>query len=120
MIGRRVLIVDDASFMRKMLKEILEKNGYEIAGEAENGNEALDKFKELNPDIVTLDITMPGIDGLAALKIIKEENPRTVCIMCSAINAKDTLITALKYGADDFVVKPFQPERLLEALRKAG
>ena len=96
----RVLVVDDAAFMRMMVKDILSKNGYEIVGEAENGMKALEKYQELKPDLVTMDITMPEMDGISAVKEIKKVDP-------------------IQAGARDFIVKPFQADRVLEAVRKA-
>ena len=113
-----VLIVDDAAFMRMMLKDILTKGGYGIAGEAGDGNEAVAKYAELKPDLVTLDITMPNKDGLQALKEIKESDPNAVCVMCSAMGQQAMVIDAIQAGAKDFIVKPFQPERVLESIRK--
>lgn len=114
----RVLIVDDAAFMRMMLKDILNKNGYDICGEACNGNEALEKYKELKPDLVTLDITMPEKDGISALKDIREFDSNAKCIMCSAIGQQAMVIEAIQSGAKDFIVKPFQVDRVLESIRK--
>jgi len=117
--GKRVLIVDDAAFMRMMIKDILGKNGYEIAGEAENGSVAVDKYKEIKPDIVTMDITMPEMDGIAAVKEIMAFDPAARVIMCSAMGQQSMVIDAIQAGAKDFIVKPFQPERVLEAVAKA-
>lgn len=117
--GKRVLIVDDAAFMRMMLKDILVKNGYIVAGEAENGTVAISKYKELNPDLVTMDITMPEMDGITAVKEIKAEDASARVIMCSAMGQQAMVIDAIQAGAKDFIVKPFQPERVLEAVRKA-
>lgn len=116
--AKRVLIVDDAAFMRMMIKDILLKNGYEIAGEAENGNVALEMYKELKPDLVTMDITMPEMDGIAAVKAIIASDPAARIIMCSAMGQQAMVIDAIQAGAKDFVVKPFQPERVLEAVKK--
>lgn len=113
-----VLIVDDAAFMRTMMKEILTKNGYEIVGEAENGNEAVEKYKQLSPDVVTMDITMPDKDGIQALKEIKEANKDAKVIMCSAMGQKTMVIEAIQFGAKDFIIKPFQEERVIESIRK--
>ncbi|MCP8616511.1 response regulator [Salirhabdus salicampi] len=115
----RVLIVDDAAFMRKMIKDILVTNGYEVVGEAKDGNEAIDMFTELNPDVVTLDITMPEKDGLTALKEIRSIDPSATVVMCSAMGQQSIVIEAIQSGAKDFIVKPFQPERVLEAMKKA-
>lgn len=116
--ANRVLIVDDAAFMRMMLKDILSKNGYDVCGEAGNGNEALDKYKELKPDLVTLDITMPEKDGISALKDIRAFDSNAKCVMCSAIGQQATVIEAIQSGAKDFIVKPFQADRVLESIRK--
>lgn len=117
--GKTVLIVDDAAFMRMMIKDILNKNGFDVVGEAENGVEAVDKYKELTPDLVTMDITMPEMDGIAALKEIKEVNPESTVIMCSAMGQQALVIDAIQAGAKDFIVKPFQADRVLEAINKA-
>lgn len=116
--AKRILIVDDAAFMRMMLKDILTKNGYDVCGEAANGQEAMDKYTELKPDLVTLDITMPEVDGIQALKGIKEKDPNAVCVMCSAMGQQAMVIEAIQSGAKDFIVKPFQAERVLEAVKK--
>lgn len=114
-----VLIVDDAAFMRMMLKDILGKNGFEIVGEAENGAVAVEKYRELRPDLVTMDITMPEMDGISAVKKIKEVNVNARVVMCSAMGQQAMVIDAIQAGARDFIVKPFQPERVLEAIQKA-
>lgn len=113
-----ILLVDDAAFMRMMLKDILTKNGYTVAGEAENGLKAVEKFRELSPDLALMDITMPEMDGLQALKKIKAEWPDAKVVMCSAMGQQAMVIDAIQSGAKDFIVKPFQPERVLEAVRK--
>ncbi|WP_018922542.1 response regulator [Salsuginibacillus kocurii] len=113
-----VLIVDDAAFMRMMVKDILEKNGYEIAGEAKDGQEAVDLYKEVTPDLVTMDITMPEKDGIAALKEIKTFDPEANIVMCSAMGQQAMVIDAIQAGAKDFIVKPFQADRVLEAINK--
>ena len=117
--GKRVLIVDDAAFMRMMIKDILSKNGYEVVGEAENGQVAVEKYKELKPDLVTMDITMPEMDGIAAVKEIRAFDSSARVIMCSAMGQQAMVIDAIQAGAKDFIVKPFQPERVLEAVSKA-
>ncbi len=114
-----ILIVDDAAFMRMMLKDILSKNGYNIAGEATNGMEAVEKYKEINPDLVTLDITMPELDGIGALKAIKQINPDAKVIMCSAMGQQAMVLESIQAGAKDFIVKPFQADRVLESVSKA-
>ncbi|GAB4072523.1 chemotaxis protein CheY [Barrientosiimonas marina] len=115
---QRILIVDDAAFMRMMIKDILTKNDFEVIGEAEDGQKAVDQFRELQPDLVTLDITMPGKDGLEALKEIKEADPDANVIMCSAMGQQDMVIDAIQAGAKDFIVKPFQGDRVIEAIQK--
>ena len=117
--GAKVLIVDDAAFMRMMLKDILTKNGYEVAGEAENGKVAVSMYQELKPDVTTMDITMPEMDGISAVKEIKKANPGAKIVMVSAMGQQAMVIEAIQAGAADFIVKPFQPDRVLEALGKA-
>ena len=116
--AQKILVVDDAAFMRMMLKDILTKGGYEVVGEAADGVEALAKYNELKPDLVTLDITMPNKDGIAALKDIKAADPSALCVMCSAMGQQSMVIEAIQSGAKDFIVKPFQAERVLEAVKK--
>ena len=113
-----ILIVDDAAFMRMMIKDILSKNGFSVVGEAENGLRAVEKYKELNPDLVIMDITMPEMDGIQAVKQIKTLDPSARIIMCSAMGQQAMVIESIQAGARDFVVKPFQPERVLEAIKK--
>ncbi len=117
--GSRILVVDDAAFMRMMLKDILEKNDFEVIGEAENGQMAVDKYKELEPDLVTMDITMPEMDGIEAVKHIRSLDANARVVMCSAMGQQAMVIDAIQAGAKDFVVKPFQPERVVEAVSKA-
>ncbi len=114
-----ILIVDDAAFMRMMVKDILTKGGHTVVGEACNGVEALDKFKELKPDLVTMDITMPEKDGIQALKDIKAVDPKARVLMCSAMGQQAMVIEAIQAGAKDFIVKPFQADRVKEAVTKA-
>lgn len=114
----KVLIVDDAAFMRMMIKNILGKAGYEIVGEAENGAQAVSKFKELQPDLITMDITMPEMDGITAVKEIMKMDTAAKIIMCSAMGQQAMVIDAIQAGAKDFIVKPFQPNRVLEAVQK--
>ena len=114
----KVMICDDAAFMRMMIKDILTKNGYEIAAEAENGQKAVEKYPEEKPDLVLMDITMPEMDGIQALKKIKEMDPAAKVIMCSAMGQQAMVIEAIQSGAKDFIVKPFQAERVLEAVKK--
>ncbi|MDU4959897.1 MAG: response regulator [Sporomusaceae bacterium] len=114
----KVMVVDDAAFMRMMIKDILSKNGYEIVAEAENGAKAVEKYQEVKPDLTTMDITMPEMDGIAALKQIRAADPAAKIIMCSAMGQQAMVIEAIQAGARDFIVKPFQPDRVLEAVRK--
>ena len=114
----KILIVDDAAYMRMMIKDILTKNGYEIAAEAENGQKAVEKYQETNPDLVLMDITMPEMDGIQALKKIKEVDAGAKVIMCSAMGQQAMVIEAIQSGAKDFIVKPFQADRVLEAVKK--
>ena len=116
--AKRILIADDAAFMRMMLTDILTKGGYEIAGEAADGNEALSKYKELKPDLVTMDITMPNCDGIQSLKQIKAADAGANVVMCSAMGQQAMVIEAIQSGAKDFIVKPFQADRVLEAIKK--
>jgi two-component system chemotaxis response regulator CheY len=117
-VGNKVLVVDDAAFMRMMIKDILRKGGFEVVGEAEDGSKAVEKYKELRPDLVTMDITMPDMDGITAVKEIRKLDGNAQIIMCSAMGQQAMVIDAIQAGAKDFVVKPFQPERVLEAVRK--
>ncbi|MBO7374195.1 MAG: response regulator [Lachnospiraceae bacterium] len=116
--GKNILVVDDAAFMRMMIKDILSKNGYTVAGEAENGAKAVEKYNELKPDLVLMDITMPDKYGIQALKEIKSADPGAKVIMCSAMGQQAMVIESIQAGAKDFIVKPFQPDRVLEAVKK--
>lgn len=116
--ANKILIVDDAAFMRMMIKDILTKNGYEVVGEAENGLKAVEKYKELLPDLVLMDITMPELDGIQALKKIREYNGDAKIVMCSAMGQQAMVIESIQAGAKDFIVKPFQAERVVEAVQK--
>lgn len=113
----RILIVDDAAFMRMMLKDILVKHNFEVVGEASNGVEAIEKYKELKPDLVTLDITMPTMDGLTALKEIRAYDNNARVVMCSAMGQQAMVVDAIKSGAKDFIIKPFQVDRVLESIK---
>jgi two-component system chemotaxis response regulator CheY len=115
----RILVVDDAAFMRKMVSDTLTKGGHDVVGEAGNGNEAVTRFQELKPELMTLDITMPEKDGLTALREIIAIDPDARVIMCSALGQESKVLESIKAGARDFVVKPFQAERVLEAVGKA-
>ena len=115
---KNILISDDAAFMRMMIKDILTKNGYNVVGEAENGARAVEKYNELKPDLVLMDITMPEMDGIQALKKIKENDPSALVIMCSAMGQQAMVIESIQAGAKDFIVKPFQADRVIEAVKK--
>lgn len=115
----RVLVVDDAAFMRKMVSDALAKGGHEVIGEAANGLEAVERYKELAPEVTTLDITMPEKDGISALQDILALDPSARVVMCSALGQESKVLEAIKSGAKDFVVKPFQPDRVLDAISKA-
>lgn len=116
--AKKILIVDDAAFMRMMIKDILTKNGYEVAGEAENGVKAIEKYREVLPDLVIMDITMPELDGIQAVKEIKKINYDSKIIMCSAMGQQAMVIESIQAGARDFIVKPFQADRVVEAVKK--
>ncbi len=116
--AKNILICDDAAFMRMMIKDILTKNGYTVAGEAENGVKAVEKYNEVKPDLVLMDITMPEMDGIEALRKIREQDPSAVVVMCSAMGQQAMVIESIQAGAKDFIVKPFQPDRVLEAVSK--
>jgi two-component system, chemotaxis family, chemotaxis protein CheY len=115
----RILVVDDAAFMRKMVTDALTKGGHEVIGEAGNGTEAVVQYQSLKPDLTTLDITMPEKDGLSALKDIMAMDPSAKVIMCSALGQESKVLESIKLGAKDFVVKPFQADRVLDAVGKA-
>lgn len=115
---KTVLVVDDAAFMRMMLKDILEKNGFKVVGEAANGEEAVKKYKDLKPDVVTMDITMPVLDGIKAVKKIKKIDPEAKILMVSAMGQEKLIIESIEAGAEDFIVKPFQPGKVVEAVKK--
>ncbi|MED4531292.1 response regulator [Metabacillus fastidiosus] len=114
----RILIVDDAKFMRMTLSNILNKGSYEVVGEAQNGMEAVEMYRELKPDLVTMDVTMPEKNGVEALKEIKEEFPDAKIIMCSAIGQQKMVVEAIEAGAKDFIVKPFDESRVIEAITR--
>lgn len=117
----KVLVVDDAVFMRKMIGDILRKEGYEVIGEAENGQEAVDKYTQLRPDLVTMDIVMPKVndmDGIGAVRQIMDKDPQAKILMVSAMGQHALVVEAIQAGAKDFVTKPFQPSRVLEAAKR--
>ncbi len=113
-----VLVCDDAIFMRTMISDILSQAGYEIIGEAETGVQAVEKYKQLNPDLVTMDIVMPDMGGIDAVREIVKVDPNARVLMCSAMGQQALVVEAIQAGAKDFVVKPFQPSRVLEAVQR--
>jgi two-component system chemotaxis response regulator CheY len=115
---KRVLIADDASFMRQMIRDIIEPEGYEVVGEATNGIEAVEQFEELSPDLVTMDIVMPKRSGIDAVKGILAKHPDARVVMCSALGQETLVMEALQAGARDFIVKPFKPDNVLATLKK--
>jgi len=114
----RILLVDDAAFMRMVVKDTLTKNGFTDLHEAADGLEAVSKYAELKPDLVIMDITMPNMDGLEALKTIRTQDPNAKIIMCSAMGQESMVVEAIKSGAKDFIVKPFKPDRILKAVQQ--
>jgi len=118
-VGHRVMLVDDASFMRMMLKNILVGSGYEVIGEADNGAKAVEQFKLLKPDLVIMDIIMPEMGGIDAVREIVKSNPSAKILMCSSMGQQSLVVEAIQAGAKDFIVKPFQPSNVLEAVKKA-
>ncbi|NOZ58188.1 MAG: response regulator [Euryarchaeota archaeon] len=114
----RVLIADDAAFMRNMLRKILTQAGYEVVGEASTGTEAVEKYKEVRPHVVTMDIVMPEKDGIEAVREIIEFDPNAVIIMCSALGQQSMIIEAIQAGAKDYIIKPFQPNKVVETIKK--
>lgn len=116
---KSVLVVDDAAFMRLMLKDILSQNGYAVVAEAKNGLEAVEMYRKLKVDLVTMDITMPEMDGITAIRQIRSFDPAARIIVCSAMGQQAMVLEAIQSGARDFIVKPFQAERVLDAVKKA-
>ncbi len=116
--GLRVLIVDDALFMRNMLKEVFLKAGYDVVGEAADGLEAVEQYRALRPDLVTMDIVMPRKSGIDALLDIRKEYPDACIVMCSAMGQESLILEAVQAGAQDFIVKPFKEEKVLEVVRR--
>jgi two-component system, chemotaxis family, chemotaxis protein CheY len=113
----KVLVVDDALFMRSMIKDILQNSGkYDVVGEATNGNQAVEKFLELLPDLVTMDIVMPGMDGIEATREILKFDPKARVVMCSALGQEPLVIESIAAGARDFIVKPFTPEKVIQVM----
>ena len=114
-----VLIVDDLTFIKIVLRDIIEKAGFRVVGEASNGEQAITQYQDTRPDVVLMDITMPGMDGLTALKKIREIDSAARVIICSALGQQQLIVQAIQLGAKDFIVKPFQPQRVVAALKKA-
>jgi len=117
-VGHRVLVCDDAIFMRTMITDILSGAGYDVVGEAETGLQAIERYRELNPDLVTMDIVMPDMGGIDAVREIVKQDPNAKILMCSAMGQQALVVEAIQAGAKDFVVKPFQPSRVLEAVQR--
>jgi two-component system, chemotaxis family, chemotaxis protein CheY len=117
-VGHRVLVCDDAIFMRTMITDILSGAGYEVVGEAETGLQAIERYRALNPDLVTMDIVMPDMGGIDAVREIVKQDPNAKILMCSAMGQQALVVEAIQAGAKDFVVKPFQPSRVLEAVQR--
>lgn len=116
--AKRVLIVDDAVVMRMMIKGILSKNGYDVVGEAQNGVEAVEKYKALSPDLVTMDMVMPEMDGITAVREIVASDPGAKIIMCTSMGQQALVVEAIQAGAKSFITKPFQPPKILETIQK--
>lgn len=113
----KVLLVDDAAFMRMRCAKLLTENGYSV-DEAENGQDAVEKYQKIKPDLVLMDITMPVMDGLTAVAEIKKIDPEAKIVMCSALGQQNTVMSAIKAGAKDFIVKPYQPEKILTTIKR--
>ena len=114
----RILVTDDAAFMRMQLKNIFQSLGHEVVGEAENGQVAIDMYKDLKPELVTMDITMPEMNGVEAVKEIKKHDANATIVMCSAMGQQQMVLEAIQAGAKDFIVKPFDQERIKQAMDK--
>jgi len=117
-VGINILIADDLEFIKLVLRDLVEKAGFRVVGEASNGEEAVEMFQDKRPDVVLMDITMPKMDGLTALKKILKIDPGANIIMCSALGQQTLIVQALQMGAKDFVVKPFRPERVINSIKK--
>lgn len=116
--GNRILVVDDALFMRKMMTDILVKAGFDVVAEASNGEEAFEMYKKHRPDLVTMDITMPDVNGIQGAKMIVTEFPDAKVIMCSAMGQENMVVESIKSGAKDFIVKPFQPDKVVQKIKE--
>jgi two-component system chemotaxis response regulator CheY len=115
----KILVVDDAEFVRRNLVKIITERGWEVVGEAESGQQAIERYRELKPDVVTMDITMPGMDGIEAVRQIIREDPDARILMCSATGQMDKVVEAVKSGAKDFITKPFQKDRVVASIQAA-
>lgn len=116
---KKVLVVDDSNFLRNSLKKILEANGYEVVGMAENGLEAVTKYKEFKPDLITLDIIMPQTNGLQALQMLRAIDPNVCAVMVSSMSTKESVTDCIKAGAKNYILKPFDEAKVVEVIRKA-
>lgn len=116
--GKKIMLVDDAAFMRMMIKNTLTQNGYTDIIEAKDGVEAVQMYADEKPDLIIMDITMPNMDGIEALRAIKGSNPESRVVMCSALGQEKMVLEAIKLGAEDFIVKPFKPERIMKTIDK--
>jgi two-component system chemotaxis response regulator CheY len=117
-VNHTVLVCDDAIFMRTMIRDILSQAGFEVVGEADSGVQAVEKYRQLKPDLVTMDIVMPDMGGIEAVREICKSDPGAKILMCSAMGQQALVVEAIQAGAKDFVVKPFQPSRVLEAVQR--
>lgn len=115
----RILIVDDATFMRMVFRRILEAAGFEILGEAANGKEAVEMYEQLEPDLVTLDMVMPGMGGMEALQAIRAKDPQAKVVIVSAVDQRENLLEAIRSGATEYIVKPFNEQQVLKAANRA-
>ena len=115
---KRILVVDDSSFLRNELKKIFEENGFEVVGMAENGLEAITKYKELKPDLVTLDIIMPQLSGLQALQVLLKVDPNACTVMVSSLSSQESVINCIKAGAKNYITKPFEKEKVIAVIRQ--
>lgn len=114
----RIVVVDDSAFLKMMIKNMLLKNGFEVVGEASNGLMAIDVYKDLKPDLIIMDITMPELNGIEATKKIKQIDPRAKIVMCSALGQSQTVLESIQAGARDYIVKPFEEEQVIKIIRK--
>jgi len=117
-VSHTVLVCDDAIFMRTMIRDILAQAGFDVVGEAETGAQAVERYRQLKPDLVTMDIVMPDMGGIDAVREIVKQDPDAKILMCSAMGQQALVFEAIQAGAKDFVVKPFQPSRVLEAVKR--